>query len=321
MKIFEHIVKLNQSGLKAYMEAYLAYHKYEPICQDGFLYAKGDVPVLLVAHLDTVHKECCDTIINVGGKISSPQGIGADDRAGVRIIAELVKELHCSVLLCEDEEKGGIGASKFCSTKYISELDVNYMIEFDRRGNNDAVFYQCDNPDFTEFVCDTTGYKFENGSFSDISRLAPKAGIAAVNLSCGYYKAHTKDEYLIWDELLETIASAKTLIKTECTEPFKYIQKKYEWPKFTSPTSSDARQMSLFDYDDWGMLRSPHKGSGKLTEYEKDFTLELEVVTEDENGQEKVYFASGNTKAECWADLFLNNTTLCFDMIVDWSFS
>ena len=28
-----------------------------PTCEDGFIYAKGDIPVLLVAHMDTVFPE------------------------------------------------------------------------------------------------------------------------------------------------------------------------------------------------------------------------------------------------------------------------
>ena len=113
MKTFEDICRMTQHEVKQYMKGYLASKKYNVVDQDGFLYAKGTVPVLLVAHMDTVHKEQCTEIRNVNGKLSSPQGIGGDDRCGVFIIMNLVKELHCSVLLCEDEEKGCIGAGKF----------------------------------------------------------------------------------------------------------------------------------------------------------------------------------------------------------------
>ena len=110
MKSFTDICKLSQSELKEYMNTLLTARDYEVCYQDGFLYAKGRVPVLLVAHLDTVHKEKCTEITELNGKISSPQGIGGDDRCGVYIIMSLLKYLNCSVLLCEDEEKGGQGA-------------------------------------------------------------------------------------------------------------------------------------------------------------------------------------------------------------------
>ena len=227
MKKFSEICMMTQGEVKAYMEKYLSSKGYETINEDGFLYAKGDIPVLLVAHMDTVHKEKCKKIYDVKGKLSSPQGIGGDDRCGIFIIMNLVKELHCSVLLCEDEETGAIGARKFTQTNYIKNLDVNYMIEFDRKGSKDAVFYSGDNKDFINFVTEATEFEFATGSFSDISVLMPAAKLSAVNLSCGYYNAHTKDEYVVYSEMMHTIEAATALIGTECTEPFKYIAKSY----------------------------------------------------------------------------------------------
>ena len=223
MKTFEDICKMTQKEVKAYMHEYLTSKKYKVVNEDGFLYAKGDVPVLLVAHMDTVHKEQCKEIVKNDGKWSSPQGIGGDDRCGVFIIMNIVKKLNCSVLLCEDEEIGGVGAHKFVKAKfgdftdtgefvefrYIDHLDVNYMIEFDRKGSNDAVFYSCDNKKFTNFVTDSTGFKFAYGSYSDISTLMPEAKLAAVNLSCGYYNPHQTSEYVVYDEMIDTIDAAE----------------------------------------------------------------------------------------------------------------
>ena len=33
------------------------------------------------------------------------------------------------------------------------------MIELDRANSKDAVFYECDNKDFTEYITSSTGYK------------------------------------------------------------------------------------------------------------------------------------------------------------------
>ena len=132
MKSFTDICKMSQLEVKEYAKKFLASAKYSPVVDDGFVYAKGDVPVLLVAHMDTVHKQLC---------------------------IDIVKELKCSVLFCEDEEIGGVGARKFVKSDVFDDVDVNYIIEFDRKGNNDAVFYNCDHKDFTSFVCDNTGIK------------------------------------------------------------------------------------------------------------------------------------------------------------------
>ena len=109
MKTFEDICRMTQHEVKQYMKGYLASHKYKVIDEHGYIY--GTVPgepgrpvVGLIAHMDTVHEKQCKEINNINGKLSSPQGIGGDDRCGIFIIMNLVKELHCSVLLCEDEE-------------------------------------------------------------------------------------------------------------------------------------------------------------------------------------------------------------------------
>ena len=187
---FENILVKSQKELKRALKKELQELRYSPISSKGFLYAKGTVPVLLVAHLDTVHREGVKIICySKGGKIlMSPQGIGGDDRAGVYMILQLLKSHRCHVLFCEDEECGGVGAHNFAESNI--KPAVNYIIEFDRRGSNDAVFYDCANEEFTQFVC---GFGFEEsiGSFSDISIVAPALGVAAVNLSSGYYNEHT----------------------------------------------------------------------------------------------------------------------------------
>ena len=302
MKNFTDICKMTQQEVKAYMAKYLASNKYNVENKDGFLYAKGDVPVLLVAHMDTVHPKLPTIIKDVDGKISSPQGIGGDDRCGIFIIMNIIKDLHCSVVLCEDEERGGIGARKFTNSEFINKLDVNYIVEFDRANANDAVFYYCDNEEFTDFVTDCTGFKVASGSFSDISVIAPAAKTAAVNLSCGYYKAHTTDEYVVYDEMIDTISAAKALIKTEC-DKFEYIPKQ--------------RQLSI-----WDSYRPTNYNTPTNTlRPSRDLNIEVEVIFVREDGEdEEVGYGKGRTKAEAWLDFFESYEDVCFAQVVDYSF-
>ena len=329
MKTFEDICKMTQHEVKQYMKGYLASHKYNVTDEDGFLYAKGDVPVLLVAHMDTVHKQQCKDIKNINGKLSSPQGIGGDDRCGVFIIMNLVKELHCSVLLCEDEEKGCIGAGKFVKTDYINNLDVNYMVEFDRRGNNDAVFYHCGNEEFIDFVEDMTNFKLAYGSVSDISVLMEPAGLSAVNLSCGYYNAHYPTEYVMYDEMMDTIEAAKSLIKEKCDKPFVYVKKERTMPKSWQNFNNNHKSyvpgyaQQYMDEDEYyyNLLDGPseYKDDCLANVAMNDKDLELEVTIYGMDLSEKTLLASGNTKAECWMTLFLENPNLCFNDIVDYT--
>ena len=307
MKSFSDICRMTQNELKGYLTQYLKSKKYEPVLGDGYVYAEGELPVLLVAHLDTVHKQQCTEIINIDGNMSAREGIGGDDRCGVYIIMNLINTLRCSVLFCEDEEIGCVGAKKFANSILIKELDVNYIIEFDRKGNNDAVFYSCDNPDFEEFILEHTGFKTAWGSFSDISILAPKAKIAAVNLSSGYYNAHTTSEYVNYADMVNTIEVAKRLITAECDEPFEYIERK---------------QVSWYDSDfDIHDYYNKHYYGCQTTKTKKpSFELEMEVVYMDKNEIEQVGYITGNSKLECWATFFLEYSDVCFDDIVDYSF-
>lgn len=344
MKTFEDICKMTQPEVKAYMEHYLSSKNYNVVNEDGFLYAKGTVPVLLVAHMDTVHKEQCKEIIDNNGRLSSPQGIGGDDRCGVFIIANLVSEFNCSVLLCEDEEKGCVGARKFVDAKYMEEdengniierkyidnLGVNFMVELDRRGSNDAVFYSCDNTDFIDFVEDVTNFKFATGSFTDISKLMPAAKLSGVNLSCGYYNAHQNNEYVMYDEMMDTIEAAKCLIKEECDKPFEYVAKKYESTSWNYSRYQSGKSVTPYygnvNYDDGYSycgdifsMGSQYKDEHLAQIAMHDVDLELEVIVLGLDMCEETIIATGETKAECWMNLFMEHPRLCFNDIQDYS--
>lgn len=234
---FVKICKKTQSELKEYLIKALRFEGYDPIVGDGYIYARGkNVPVLLTAHMDTVHKEVCRDISNFNGIISSPQGIGGDDRCGIYMILRIIRktELRPWILFCEDEEIGTVGAKKFVKNKsLVSELsELKYMIELDRAGKKDAVYYDCENYDFEDYITEKTGYITSFGSFSDISVLAPYAGIAAVNLSCGYYKAHTKDEYVVVKEMNNTIDVVIKLLydaQSDKCNQYHYVEAKWSY--------------------------------------------------------------------------------------------
>lgn len=86
---FEEILRMRQKELKHALSKHLKGQGYSVVSQKGFLYAEGDIPVLLVAHLDTVHSEIPHIICYSPDKryMMSPQGIGGDDRCGVYINA------------------------------------------------------------------------------------------------------------------------------------------------------------------------------------------------------------------------------------------
>ena len=198
----------------------------------SFLYAEGNAPYMLIAHLDTVHKKLPSIICysKDGNYMMSPQGIGGDDRCGVYIILELLKKLTFKpyVLFTMGEEIGGIGAKDF--SKYICSQNIpslKYIVEFDRKGNEDCVFYRCGNAEFIEFV-ESFGFKKEWGTFSDISVIAPDLDVAAVNLSSGYYNPHMEHEYVSINDMKNIIEKSFKMLTSE-SDSFDYQEVKYEY--------------------------------------------------------------------------------------------
>ena len=93
----------------------------------------------------------------------------------------------------------------------------------DRQGYNDCVFYDCDNPDFVTYI-ENFGFKFDLGSFTDISFICPDWKIAGVNLSIGYYREHSLAEILFVQDLYDTISKVELMLLDRQEAPsFKYI--------------------------------------------------------------------------------------------------
>lgn len=273
---FEEIFQFSQERLKQTLETELIENGYAVRKQRGFLYAEGTVTVLLVAHLDTVHRTQPETICYSadGTVMMSPQGIGGDDRAGVYMILRLIQSVHCHVLFCEDEETGGHGARAF--TKSGIKPDVNYIVELDRMGSNDAVFYNCMNEQFEQHIC-SFGFQTAFGSFSDISILAPKLDLAAVNLSTGYYHAHQPGEYVQLDKVEELIGRVEKLLQKK-TERFPYASKPMA-RKLNEPDGLRRKQLTALR--DMHVVRINHQNVADGRGYYMDISGRIYLYLEE----------------------------------------
>ena len=222
--VIKHLCGLTQEDLLSQMHKFLAKHYQNTWVEDYAVFAEGEIPVTLVAHLDTVFEVTPDDFYFDGkkGVLWSPQGLGADDRAGVFGILKLISlGFKPNILLVTDEELGCVGAEAVVKDYPTCPFESNFIIELDRRGRNDCVFYNCGNTDFMEYI-ETFGFETKLGSFSDISVLAPKWDQAAVNLSVGYFNEHSYHEYLNVNYLFETIEKV-THIFEDCDTPYSYM--------------------------------------------------------------------------------------------------
>ena len=125
-------------------------------------------------------------------------------------ILKICEKYKPYVLFTTDEEIGGVGATKV--TEQINDIPVKFMIEIDRRGNNQVVYYRCGNEDFQKYI-ESFGFDKQYGSFSDVSTLSTFYDIAGCNVSAGYYNEHTNTEHIFLEHLYNTISKIKRILR------------------------------------------------------------------------------------------------------------
>lgn len=186
------------------------------------LYAPGDSPdILLTAHIDTVFRHPVREIYHdeKKGVLWSPQGLGADDRAGIYAILEILRRgYRPGVLFTMMEEQRGKGVKKFLARRPQPKKQTNFIIALDRQGADDSVYYDLDNEEFEKYI-NSYGFKTTEGIFSDISIIGPIWKIPAVNLSVGYRHEHTQGEILVYKDLFNTIDKVCAILDAEKRTP------------------------------------------------------------------------------------------------------
>lgn len=230
-----------------------------------YTYAPGNIPVMLVAHCDTVCTApvakigVCNTIDNKTALTNMDKSpLGADDRAGIYIILKIIAAgYRPHILLTTDEECGGLGAIH--AAENIFSPDVKFILELDRQGSNDAAMYDCDNVDFMAML-EQYGFKPVSGTFSDICFFAPEWDIAAANLSVGYYHEHTPWEMLVVSEMENTFNMIKQILDN--VENFPYYN-------FEPVDSTYYTQYSTGEWDYPGALEDINFRAAMVEQYYK----------------------------------------------------
>lgn len=231
--LFSTIAKMKQSTLLRSMNTFLKKHyKRNKIrATEDYILCEGNVPIMFVAHMDTVFKTPPNKIYYDAKQqvMWSPDGLGADDRAGVYLIWKIVQSGYTPhICLTTNEELGGLGATQLVKDIPRCPFDIKYIVELDRQGVNDCVFYSCANDKFEVFV-ESYGFLTDWGTFSDISEICPAWKIAGVNLSVGYKDEHHFTETLNVKAMNETFKKVCNMIDTiDKAEYFEYINDPYE---------------------------------------------------------------------------------------------
>ena len=271
----------------------------------------GEYYPCVVSHMDTVHRshsELIETKTNLiiesstysegeDGEMTTliakhpitkeQTGIGGDDKCGVYVCLEMFERFDVLKGAFFVEEEIGMLGSKQADDKFFE--NVGYAIQFDAPSSN-WISEVCSgvklfDEDFKEEIKGTLnecGYtKFSVDPFTDVNQLASKYDFNCLNLGCGYYRQHTTSEYVVVEEVSDSIKAGYELITKLGME--KYIHKKIE--KKTLVNETNYSYLSYNDSEDYDFESDEYD---ELAESISDLVIDMYIngVSEEEIKEE-----------------------------------
>lgn len=227
---------LTENNIEHYVDEYnnvYATKQESPITSEDFYFP------CVISHTDTVHN--IDTInimeemlpnaqkeLKLSYKAyndeGNPTGIGGDDKCGVFACLTLLKELpYLKAAFFVSEETGCHGSMK-ADVEFFK--NVGYGIQFDAPENwmiTERCFGQVLFDRSTEFfeTCDkvlTEGMNNEHmrymvHPYTDVYALRGKFDFSCINFSIGYYQYHSKNEYVVVEDVFNGIDMGRKMIE------------------------------------------------------------------------------------------------------------
>ena len=207
----------------------------------------------VIAHTDTVHS--IDSInireemlqnnqyelkpaLKAYNDFDEPTGIGGDDKCGVYACLELLKELPNLKASFFVSEETGCHGSKKADPNFFE--NVGYGIQFDAPGNRmvtevcmgtrlferDSEFFETCNGVLNESFKGEQEY-FSN-PYTDVYALKNTFDFACINFAIGYYDYHTRNEYVVVEDVYNGIETGKQMIESLGNKKYQYKSE----PKF-----------------------------------------------------------------------------------------
>ena len=196
---------------------------------------KSETYPCIVAHLDQVQErhskdfmayEAEDIIIGFSPKHRMQQGLGADDKVGIWIGLKCLQKFDAIKLAFFVGEEIGCKGSNEADMAFFE--DCRFVIEPDRREANDLITVigwtsLCSEEFLKDIGYQKYGYKETDGALTDIEALKDNGlAISCINLSCGYYKPHTDQEFVYKPAVSNCLAFVEHIIKT-CTKVYPHV--------------------------------------------------------------------------------------------------
>lgn len=250
---FYNLVKLNAKAIEKYTISRLVEYGYEVINGDGYIYAKGIRPVLLVTSIETKFGKLPKNIsIDNNYRLLAPiKGEFEFYHCGIYALLQIAKECNCDVLIVTDNTNEG-GHRRFLASQegisarknYNCIVEIDYTNEESDENFLETTFFTGYVDEFgrdKEFIDFARQFGYEDSiclrNSNYIVQLTPVLEAAGININCGYMlqeiptlskKTESKNlelsSYINFDYLCESINHAKEMIKS-CNKRYPYIYK------------------------------------------------------------------------------------------------
>ncbi len=188
----------------------------------------------VVAHIDQIQDthskdfraiETKDYILGFSLKNKQQEGLGADDKNGVWVALKCLQKygaIKCAFFV--GEEIGCIGSSAVDLSFFDN---CRFVLQCDRRNGSDlitSIFGElCSKEFLNDIDFEQFGYKETHGALTDVATLKERGlAVCALNISCGYYKPHTDQEFTIKSELQNCLAFVSHIIE-KCQKKYSHI--------------------------------------------------------------------------------------------------
>ena len=263
---------------------------------------EGEFYPMFISHTDTVH-EIVDVIdvkeeylvrpytfgkdfgqeqvlcLKAYDKNGNPTGIGGDDKCGIYICIELLRQLDKVKVAFFVSEETGCHGSKLVDKEFLK--DVGYCTQYDAPGDHlisqscmGTALFDKDGEFFnTALRSITKGFGNEmmvqSHPYTDIMMIKQLSDLSCINMSCGYYNMHTSNEFVCISDVVRAIEAGKNMVKDLGLKKYEF---NYEKPK-PAP--------SLFDYDDEPIFDEVHQLTSIDVIEEKDGFILADIYDEN----------------------------------------
>jgi di/tripeptidase len=234
---------------------------------------EGEYYPMFISHTDTVHNLVDEIIVKeeyllrpytfgkdfgseqvlclkAYDKDDKPTGIGGDDKCGIYICLELLRQLDKVKIAFFVSEETGCHGSKMVDLKFLE--DVGYCTQYDAPGDH-LISYSCmgtvlfdENSEFFDIAYRSISEGFGNEMmvqshpYTDIMMIKQKSNLSCINMSCGYYNMHTANEFVSIYDVERAIVAGKNMVERLGLKKYEFKQE----PKSTTTTTT------LFDFED-----------------------------------------------------------------------